>query len=320
MSSIEYPDYNEVKAELEAAAAQDVAADSGQQAAPAPASPAPEGQTSTPDVQPAPAQPEPTPAPAPAPEDTFDGGQFNPDTLPAELQPAWRQLQGAFTKRTQEVAEQRKQFEALGGVDAVQQAVDLYTRINDPSNWQQLHAELTAALQEQGLAPAAPEPVAPLAPAPDDDLDPELAPLVAQLRTMEARFAQMEAANQAQVQSQEAERQYAQMVNEAQAQLGVIREANPHYTDVDVDAIIELSSFHNGDLAAAQGRYEAIVEARLARYFAGKQSAASETSTTPPAGAGVAADTVSAAQTLQEVGEEAAEYFRGLVASGELEF
>src|SRR6185312_3269254 len=70
--------------------------------------------------QAAPAAPEGQPAPesatlfetpAESEGDTFDGGKFNPDLLPDELQPGWKQLQAAFTQRTQELAEQRKQFE-----------------------------------------------------------------------------------------------------------------------------------------------------------------------------------------------------------------
>lgn len=38
---------------------------------------------------------------------------FDPKSLPEELMPAYKQMQGAFTKKTQEIAEQRKQFEAL---------------------------------------------------------------------------------------------------------------------------------------------------------------------------------------------------------------
>lgn len=44
-------------------------------------------------------------------DDTF----FDPTSLPAELVPAYKQMQGAFTKKTQEIAEQRKELEELRG-------------------------------------------------------------------------------------------------------------------------------------------------------------------------------------------------------------
>lgn len=42
-------------------------------------------------------------------EDSF----FDPTTIPDELKPAYKQMQGAFTKKTQEIANVRKEHEAL---------------------------------------------------------------------------------------------------------------------------------------------------------------------------------------------------------------
>lgn len=39
----------------------------------------------------------------------YFGENFDPQTLPPELQPAYKQMQGAWTKKTQDLAEQRKQ-------------------------------------------------------------------------------------------------------------------------------------------------------------------------------------------------------------------
>lgn len=49
---------------------------------------------------------------AEAPE--FFEENFDPSSLPDELQPAYKQLQGAWTKKTQALADQRKEFEAAG--------------------------------------------------------------------------------------------------------------------------------------------------------------------------------------------------------------
>lgn len=60
-------------------------------------------------------KPEVTPvAPEPgtsAPEPEYFSENFDPTTLPEALQPAYRQMQGAFTKKSQSNAEVRKQYE-----------------------------------------------------------------------------------------------------------------------------------------------------------------------------------------------------------------
>src|SRR5690242_18392814 len=120
-------------------------AEFGEQAPPE-SSASPEGETQhAEEVQPEPEQ-------SARAEETFDGGKFNPDELPAELQDGWKQLQAAFTQKTQELAAQRAQLEALGDPEVLQQAVDLYGRISDPQNWAQLHGELTQAMQQMGMS------------------------------------------------------------------------------------------------------------------------------------------------------------------------
>lgn len=49
-----------------------------------------------------------TPAPTGTPEESF----FDPSSIPTELVPAYKQMQSAFTKKTQEIAQQRKDAEA----------------------------------------------------------------------------------------------------------------------------------------------------------------------------------------------------------------
>src|SRR4051812_10182767 len=41
-------------------------------------------------------------------EDSFMGSDFNPDLLPDELKPGFKQLQGEWTRKTQSLAEERK--------------------------------------------------------------------------------------------------------------------------------------------------------------------------------------------------------------------
>lgn len=65
-------------------------------------------------------------APSPGEETSapeFFNENFDPTSLPDELQPAYKQMQGAFTKKTQEIAEQRK---------AAESAQAFFTALNDP--------------------------------------------------------------------------------------------------------------------------------------------------------------------------------------------
>lgn len=310
-----------------------VQADSSDQADPFVSSEASPAGEPTPQVQPsaqpvepqAPAQPVAPVAPVEQPAvDTFDGGQFNPDELPAELQPGWKQLQAAFTQKTQALAEQQRQLEALGDLESLQQAAELYNRIADPSYWPQLHAELAEAMEQYGLTPAEAAQVAAEAREPElpADLaqlegDPELAPLLQHTREIQARldaFEQMQAEREA---MEEAERTHEMLVGELMRQANAIRQARPDYSDDDMDAIMQLSSFHNGNLIAAQHAYEEAVQRRIAQYFAGKQAASSEPAVQPPAGAGVESSQEDLPETLEDAEKWAIEHLRQRQAAGE---
>lgn len=59
---------------------------------------------------------QPVEAPATETTETVSENQdsfFDPNTVPEELKPAYKQMQAAFTKKTQEAAQQRKEAEAL---------------------------------------------------------------------------------------------------------------------------------------------------------------------------------------------------------------
>jgi hypothetical protein len=320
------------EAELSAAAA----ADSAEQS-PFDSTGTPEGEP-TPQVQPeAPSPVEPSvpdvQAPAePVSADTFDGGAFNPDTLPPELQPGWRQLQAAFTRKTQEMAEERRQFEAqaatLGDPEQVQQAMELFSAMQDPQNWVQLHQELSAAMEQYGLTPAearqaATEAMTQAPPAVPDpgDLDPELAPLVQQLQAQQARLDAFEAQQRAAQMQHAAELEHQQIVNELMADVTEIRQANPNYTDEDIDVILAHSSFFNGDVKAAQANLEGYFTARLGRYLDTKQGAQSIASSVPPGGSPAASTPVEGGEdeTLEDVERWATEHIRQLQAAGQFD-
>lgn len=286
--------------------------------------PTPEGATdAAPEAE---VQPEAQVAPEPTETETFDGGKFNPDDLPPELQAGWRQLQAAFTQKTQELAAERQQFEALGDPEAVQQAIDLYNRIGDPTNWQQLHAELTQAMQGMGMTPfeaqqAATEamtqqPAAEPAvdPAQFEGLDPEVASLAQQLQQTQSELNQFKQGFQEQLMQQEAERQYIQSVTELQKQEAAIREAHPSWGDDKIEAAYQLSSFFNGSLAQGAARLEQVLAAEREMYLAQKAGAMDDSTRTPATTFSPDATKVVEPQTIREAEAAATEEFLARLA------
>jgi hypothetical protein len=269
-------------------------------------------------------QPEPV-VPAEDSPSLFDGTAVNPDELIAqhpELEPFVKQLTATFTRKTQGVAEQRKELEALGSVEDLQQAAQLYQRMSDPSNWPEIHARLTEALEEQGLTPAqasveAARQMGAEQPSPEElPDDPELQPFVKELQAQRAELAQLRAERNAEVQQAAAERERQSMINDLQAAETAIRQANDNYEQQDIDMVYKLGSFHEADLHKSQADLEEYVQGRIARYIASKQT---PTSVAPaPAHAANSTTVPSNDRSLEDVAAESTEYLRGLVASGEV--
>lgn len=253
---------------------------------------------------------------------------FNPDELPPELVPAWKQLQQAWTPKLQEAAVIRKQFEELGGQETVQQAVELQHWMSDPANWPALYEQVYQMMEQAGFEFEDETPgAAPSAPvAPDfSEMDPDIAPLASELEQLRQQTTQQQQLMESFVQQQQHQQQMAQeelrqaqILADLQRQVVGIRQANPHYTDDDVRAIVELGTFYNDDLMRAQQRYEAIVADRLTRYLSGKATPA-PAGVSPQSGAGVQSTETVMPQTLREAEEEAVEYMRQLQAAGELD-
>jgi len=212
--------------------------------------------------------------------ETFWNG--DPNTLPAEVQPVYKQLQADYTRKTQELATQRKQFESMGDLGTVAEAVQLYQSLQDPNYWPQLYNELKDGMEKMGLTPqeaavaAGTEVQRQQAATPSDpfaSLDDEFAPIKEAYSSMKSELEQMKSQWEAQKERDRQEQLQAALVGELTRQENFIRQNNPTYTDEDIQAIYELSSFHNGNLIQAQQRYEAIMADRLQRYLDSKGSA-----------------------------------------------
>jgi hypothetical protein len=226
-----------------------------------------------------------TPATEPA-ADTFDEGQFNPDLLPPELQPGWKQLQGAFTRKTQELAERQKTLEEQAsqfeGIDpsAAREALELYTNLQDPSYLVQFHSELSAALQaQQGLSPAQADAEAARrmedasGATVSDSLsalrsDPELAPVADELTQLRTMVQQMQADREAErAQQYEVQRQMA-IAGEQIRQEAVLVEQG--FNAKQLKRVHELSPAFGGNLLQAAEAFRAIREDALTDFVAQK--------------------------------------------------
>lgn len=322
MSNVDYDSdmsWDDAAAALSAAAQEE---DSGGTVEQAPAAPAPT-ETDT-EVKRTPEQPV-----EPVAQDDADSEPvfFNPDDLPEELLPGWKQLQAAFTQKTQALAEERRQFAQFGDPEEVQNAVELYTRLSDPSNWPQLHQEITEALMEAGYEFEDAQQMA------SDEMqfqadelgvDPDLAPLQGQLGNLEQRLAQqqayldqMNAEREYQLEQQRAAQEHQRYVAYMQEQVAGIRQAYPHYTDTDMEAIVQLGSFFNDDLSAAQAQYETIVTDRLNRWIEAKKAAPSST---PKAKNVISEQPAPEYEDIRSMEEDMVDLFRQMQANGEIDF
>lgn len=317
--------------ELEAASYEDAGRE--QAAAQSFAQETPEGADAPAAVQPEDSAQEPIPAdagtaPSVEPEDTFDGGSFNPDLLPAELQPGWRQLQGAYTRKTQELATERQQLQAamaqVGDAGQVAEAMGLFQAIQDPANWAQLHAELAEAMAAQGVTPGAPAAPHPSVEGPQPTLgdldDPELKPLMDKITELSQRIEGFDAREREQAVMRQQQAEYAARVSEFERQETQIKEMYPQYDSKNWDDIYALSTFYGGNLIQAQQHFETSRRATIEGYLASKASAHEIAPSTPPQGSTAPATPVGDQPlTLADVEEAAVEHLRALQAAGELD-
>lgn len=269
-------------------------------------------------------QPETPAAPVTQNTDLFEGTPINPDELPAELQGLAKQLQAAFTQKTQSLAEERRQFEALGDIESLQQAMDFYGRVSDPANWQQLHSELSQAMQQYGMTPAEAQAAAtealqsptesPAVPDLDSIDDPELAPLAQMLKAQQAELDAIKNEREQEQLNAQAEYQRQAFLGELQRQENAIRASHPDWDEDKVLAVYEMSSYFQGNLNQAAERLDALLNAERELYLTQKATAASETGTrVPPRGAGTQSDNSESPQTLREAEAEALEFFKARV-------
>lgn len=162
-----------------------------------------------------------------------------------------REMQADYTRKTQEVAEQRREAE---------QAMEFINALNsDPNFAYQVKETLTQALQQQGYSPQEAHAMATQSTFPDEDtfVDPyvqKIEELENWKNQQEQRFAVQDATNR------------------IESGIAAIRQANPNYGDDDVKDILTMAFAFNGDVVAAADAYKNVTQRVTESYLAQKES------------------------------------------------
>lgn len=188
------------------------------------------------------------------------------------LQSRERAMQGDYTRKTQALAEERKEFEAeLAFIESIR---------TDPDAALEFHRELTQALTEAGVplgeaqalaAEAVQDAADSVDPAAEYGDDPD-AELLARIATLEKRFADVDA--------REAQTAYEREVKDLESSYQLaeaeIRQENPSFKDEDIEDIYAIAFALEGDLHAATARYKAMLQRQIGGYVEMKQELESE--------------------------------------------
>lgn len=218
-------------------------------------------------VQPSPVQPAVPDASQPVVEPATQGDQGQPTEAPRidpnqlELSPEARsyieqrerEMQADYTRKTQEVAEQRREAE---------QALQFIEALNsDPNFALQVHQTLSQALQNQGYSVEQANALAAEQVQGQGDYEYEDDPYMSKIQELEQWKAQQE-----------------QRIAEAEAaaridtQISTIRSQNPHFTDDDVRDVIAMGFAFGGNLLQATDAYKTITQRSVERYVGQKES------------------------------------------------
>jgi hypothetical protein len=206
-----------------------------------------------------------TTAPATPEVDSF--ANIDPNALPPELQAQYRNMQGAFTRRMQELAQKEQMYSSIGDPEIAARGVELVRALEEDPVF--VHQQLSAWLESQGMTPAqAAQTASDMQQAQaagtsefDEFDDPDTAALRRELDELKAWRAQEENAR--------AEQAY---MAELQREEAAILQANPNYKPSDMSAIYELAFAHGGSLLRAEKAYSALRDSWASEYMEQKAS------------------------------------------------
>tara|TARA_R110000823_G_scaffold277831_2_gene396328 strand:- start:12652 stop:13449 length:798 start_codon:yes stop_codon:yes gene_type:complete len=193
-------------------------------------------------------------------EESFTG--LDPTSLPEDLQLYYKNMQADYTRKTQEIAEQRKQYQQLteSGIDPsyALEAVGFLQRLDDDPAF--------AADVARQLAPQQESPMTVQQPSEDSipndsgdyaNLSPDLQAELQAMREFRSSFNE---------QQREQE-----MLSELQFEEQQIRAQYPHYNDTDIENIYQVAHATDGNLLAAQEVYTSMEQSILNKYLQSKQ-------------------------------------------------
>lgn len=204
---------------------------------------------------------------------------FDPNELPPELQERYKQMNTAWTQKTQALAEERKQYEALtefGGAEAAIEAVKFAQALaTDPNYALQVHEQLTQALTEAGLTPSqaskeAARQIDEAATTTETDFE-DFEDGGATAKELVALKGQLEELNKWK-KGQEDSQFEIRLANEMAQQENTILQQHPEYTDTDIEDIYALSYSVGGNLLQAAEVFTTLKQRVLDDYLSKKSS------------------------------------------------
>lgn len=173
----------------------------------------------------------------------------------AYLEQRERDMQADYTRKTQDLAEQRREAE---------QALQFIEALNsDPNFALQVHQTLSQALQSQGYSVEQANALAAneLQDRGQNEWEYEDDPYMAKIQELEQWKAQQE--------QRIAEAEAASRID---SQISVIRQQNPTFDDNDLRDILSMGFAFGGDLMKASDAYKSINQRSVERYMAQKAS------------------------------------------------
>ena len=247
-----------------------------------------EGSTPDPDA----AQSEGAEAPTVHSTESFTD-KVDPSKLTGESKALYESMLGDYTRKTQEVAPWRKEFEDLDvNPSDVRAAYEFYQNLNsDPDFAKSIYSQLGDALQQFTDTPETGS-------GPDEDID----PVQAKLTELESRLKQMD--DMAKFNAGAAELQRSEMA---------LRSQHEDWNDEDFGDVYHIATSFDGNLLQAGNHYESMENRIIAKYLKSKggTSPALASFTT---GAN-AAEAVSDPSTTKEAHVRALEYLNQQFAS-----
>lgn len=265
--------------------------------------------------------------PADTADSTESSWNIDINTLPDDIKPFAKSLQGDYTRKTQQLADMRKQYESYGDPESVAQAVALAQAFqSDPVGTLK---KVEEGLREMGMYGEAPKPVTSTQPETLDD--PILSKLAQEYGEDDPLFQLAKKTQSTLVElqkekgelfsmQQEAERERAVRDREellAKQELG-IRQIHQDWDDEDIDAVYDLTIALGGDMEEAAKRYDYVLNRNLVRYLAKKSGQPTGTSAVGSSGTGTQVQ--ESAKTFSEATKNAREELEALINSGDFSF